>query len=207
MLWVLDLDDTVYGPSAELERQFINRIAQVLSQLSDVPQDSLGELIYPLMKKHRTDFAVVAFALEHGISHEDLVKKIFSGVDLHKFNLALRPGIRTILDIPDETQILTNAPGPFAEHVLRHFRALDRIHDIHGSGLQALVKKPAPIVYDRIEHDGKIVMIDDKEQNLVVPKNRGWTTVWFPITMPTQPVPAHVDYCLADLTPLPSLVS
>lgn len=207
MLWVFDMDDTLYTPASLLEQAIRRRVVTLLSELTGLHGDELTRYVYTLLERHQTDFAVVAYSLETGMNYDELLQQLYPFVDLRRLPLVLRPGVFAALNAPGETCVLTNAPTRYARHLLRHLRLFDQIDTVYGSGPEMRVKKPASIAYDRIQYDGPVVMIDNKHKNLIIPKERGWTTVWFPTFSHEGSLPPHVDHCLTDLTSLPNLIS
>ncbi len=206
MLWVFDMDNTVYGPTHLIEQTVVQRMKIVLSKLVTIEEGSYASLKETLKKKHGTDETILAFALEFHLPYEDLIRQTYLASSFSIFALGLRKGASIIPTLPGEKCILTNSPRIFAHEMLSFLDVAHWFQSLYANGPETPIKKPDAPAYRSIKHTGQVVMIDDSEKNLIVPKQLGWTTVWFPEQPQSSPAPEHIDHTIEDLASLCDLV-
>jgi len=206
MLWIFDMDNTVYGPANIIKQTVVQRMKIVLSKLVGIKEEEFISLQELLKNKHKTDDTVLAFALEFHLPYENLIRQIYLASDLSVFSISLRKGAHHIPQLPGQKWILTNSPYIFAKEILAFLNIGDWFQQIHANGPKTLIKKPLASAYRHIEYHGRIIMVEDSEKNLVVPKRLGWTTVWFLEQPQKSPLPTHIDYQIQDLASLCDLI-
>jgi putative hydrolase of the HAD superfamily len=206
MLWVFDMDNTLYGPTQEIERIVTARMKAVLCARAVIPEDAYEKRRGELKRIHATDDTILAFAMEYGLPYEDLIRETYLFQPLSCYEMGLRPGAKTIQDLPGKKSVLTNSPILYAQAILTCFGITSWFETIYANQPATPIKKPLPAAYRHIVSQEPVVMIEDSEANLLVPKQLGWTTIWFPVRQQEPPFPPHVDHVIDDLSLLRGLL-
>jgi putative hydrolase of the HAD superfamily len=191
--WVFDLDDTLYPATLRLGQRINDRItAYVMRELA--------------LSRAEADRLRERYFREHGITLSGLIAH--HGVDpvhylddIHAIDLdALRPQpdlVAALERLPGRRIVHTNGSRAHAARVLARVGLTDLIDAVYAIEDKGLVPKPGAEAYARIiAADGydpaRAAMVEDKAENLRVPKDLGMATVWVAHEEGT-PAPPYVD--------------
>ena len=198
--WVFDLDDTLYPATLRLGQRINDRItAYVMRELA--------------LSRPEADRLRERYFREHGITLAGLVAH--HGVDpvhylddIHAIDLdALRPQpdlVAALERLPGRRIVHTNGSRAHAARVLGRVGLTDLIDAVYAIEDKGLVPKPGAEAYARIiAADGydpaRAAMVEDKAENLRVPKDLGMATVWV-AHEEGAPAPAYVDRRITRLS-------
>lgn len=210
--WVFDLDNTLYPSDCDLWPKIDQRITLFLGLLFGLDGMSARALQKYYYQRYGTTLR--GLMEEYGIGPDDFLEFTH---DIDRSSLLPDPALaRAITALPGRKLILTNGSR---EHALRTAGALgleamfDDIFDIADADF---VPKPAAQAYerffDRHEVDPlRAVMFDDLARNLVIPHERGMTTVLVlpkpgqddhreAFEIPSGETTAYIDFATSDLT-------
>jgi putative hydrolase of the HAD superfamily len=209
--WVFDLDNTLYPADCDLWRKIDQRITLFLANLFGLDGISARALQKYYYQRYGTTLR--GLMEDHAIGAAEFLAFVH---DIDRSSLNPNLSLATaITALPGRKLILTNGSR---DHALRTAEALglaamfDDIFDIVAA---ELLPKPALLVYERFfsKHavdPSKAAIFEDLDRNLVVPHQKGMTTVLivpkpgqadhrepFEITG-TEALP-HVDFATNDL--------
>jgi putative hydrolase of the HAD superfamily len=209
--WVFDLDNTLYPASCDLWPRIDQRITLYLSYLFGLDGISSRALQKYYYRRYGTTLR--GLMEEYGIGPEDFLD-FTHDIDRSSLlpDLALASAITAL---PGRKLILTNGSR---EHASRTARALgleaifEEIFDIADADF---VPKPAAATYERFFErlavdPARAVMFEDLAKNLVIPHERGMTTVLV-VPKPGQmdhrdtfeifreAAPPYIDFVTSDL--------
>lgn len=205
MLWIFDLDGTIYYPVTPVEKAVVNRMRNFFSTRLGIPVDEYEALRLHLKQKHRTEYTLQAFCREYGWNFDEVVKECYLTVSYKDIGIQPTPGLQTIQELPGEKWILTNAPVAYAKTILQQVGVREVFTRILGLGETESFTKPHPEAYQRVQHHGPIIMIEDTPANLHIPKELGWTTVLLILSDKMETPPTYVDMVINDLSELHKL--
>jgi putative hydrolase of the HAD superfamily len=209
--WVFDLDNTLYPADCDLWPKIDQRIMLYLGHLFGLDGMSARALQKYYYERYGTTLR--GLMEEHGIGPDDFLNFTH---DIDRSSLLPNPALATAISaLPGRKLILTNGSR---EHALRTAGALgleamfDDIFDIADADF---VPKPAALAYERFldRHEvdpARAVMFDDLTRNLLIPHEKGMTTVLvvpkpgqmdhreaFEITLGETDL--HIDFVTSDL--------
>jgi putative hydrolase of the HAD superfamily len=209
--WVFDLDNTLYPADCDLWPKIDQRITLYLSHLFGLD----GMSSRALQKYYYQHYGTTLRGLmeEHGIGPDDFLD-FTHDIDRSSLlpDLALANAITAL---PGRKLILTNGSR---EHALRTARALGleaMFEDIFDIADADFMPKPAAATYERFfeRHavdPARAVMFEDLAKNLIIPHERGMTTVLV-VPKPGQmdhrdgfeifreAAPPYIDFVTSDL--------
>lgn len=209
--WVFDLDNTLYPAGCDLWPKIDQRITHYLAHLFGL--DGMSSRALQKYYYERYGTTLRGLMEEHGVGPDDFLRFTH---DIDRSSLTPDPGLASaIAALPGRKLILTNGSR---EHALRTAgvlgveSAFDAIFDIADANF---LPKPAAATYERFfdlhaVDPAKAVMFDDLARNLVVPHERGMTTVLV-VPKPGQadhresfeimrdPEPSYIDFVTSDL--------
>jgi putative hydrolase of the HAD superfamily len=192
-VWVFDLDNTLYPPDSDLWPMIDERITLFLMELfglDGVSSRALQKHFY-----HRYGTTLRGLIDEHQIDAAEFLAFVH---DIDRSSLAPNPWLaEEIAALPGRKLILTNGSR---EHALRTAERLglgEVFEDAFDIVAASFVPKPAPEVYESFFRKYGIeptraAMFEDIARNLVVPHQRGMTTVL------VRPHAAQKDFREAD---------
>jgi putative hydrolase of the HAD superfamily len=209
--WVFDLDNTLYPADSDLWPKIDQRITLFLAHLFGL--DGISSRALQKYYYQRYGTTLRGLMEEHGIGRDDFLD-FTHDIDRSSLlpNLALATAITAL---PGRKLILTNGSR---EHALRTAEALGletMFEDIFDIAAADFVPKPAAVTYERfferhVVDPARAVMFEDLARNLIIPHERGMTTVLvvpkpgqinhrdaFEIT--SEAVPPHIDFVTNDL--------
>jgi putative hydrolase of the HAD superfamily len=187
--WVFDLDNTLYPADCDLWPKIDQRITLYLSHLFGL--DGMSSRALQKYYYQRYGTTLRGLMEEYGIGPKDFLD-FTHDIDRSSLlpDLALAGAITAL---PGRKLILTNGSR---EHALRTARALGleaMFEDIFDIADADFVPKPAAATYERFfeRHavdPARAVMFDDLAINLIIPHERGMTTVL------VVPKPGQMDH-------------
>jgi putative hydrolase of the HAD superfamily len=187
--WVFDLDNTLYPADCDLWPKIDQRITLYLSYLFGL--DGMSSRALEKYYYQRYGTTLRGLMEEHGIGPDGFLD-FTHDIDRSSLlpDLALASAITAL---PGRKLILTNGSR---EHALRTARALGleaMFEDIFDIADADFVPKPAAATYERFfeRHavdPARAVMFDDLAINLIIPHERGMTTVL------VVPKPGQMDH-------------
>jgi putative hydrolase of the HAD superfamily len=209
--WVFDLDNTLYPSDSDLWPKIDQRITLFLAHLFGL--DGMSSRALQKYYYQRYGTTLRGLMEEHDIGPDDFLD-FTHDIDRSSLlpNLALATAITAL---PGRKLILTNGSR---EHAFRTAEALGIeaiFEDIFDIAAADFVPKPQAATYERFfeRHavdPARAVMFEDLARNLIIPHERGMTTVLvvpkpgqmdhraaFEIT--SEAVPPHIDYITSDL--------
>jgi putative hydrolase of the HAD superfamily len=209
--WVFDLDNTLYPSDSDLWPKIDQRITLFVAHFFGL--DGMSGRALQKYYYQRYGTTLRGLMEEHGIGPDDFLD-FTHDIDRSSLlpNLALATAITAL---PGRKLILTNGSR---DHALRTAEALGieaMFEDIFDIAAADFVPKPQAATYERFleRHavdPARAVMFEDLARNLVIPHERGMTTVLvvpkpgqmdhrdaFEIT--SEAVPPHIDFVTSDL--------
>ncbi len=209
--WVFDLDNTLYPVDCDLWPKIDQRITLFLVNLFGLDGISARALQKYYYQRYGTTLR--GLMEDHAIGAAEFLAFVH---DIDRSSLNPNLSLATaITALPGRKLILTNGSR---DHALRTAEALglaatfDDIFDIVAA---ELLPKPAPLAYERFfrKHaidPGKAAMFEDLDRNLVIPHEKGMTTVLIipkpgqadhrePFELPGAKALPHVDFATHDL--------
>jgi len=209
--WVFDLDNTLYPPGCDLWPKIDARITLFMGHLFGL--DGMSSRALQKYYYQRYGTTLRGLMEEYGVSAEEFLGFAH---DIDRSSLAPNPLLaEAILALPGRKLIFTNGSRDHAQltaAALGLGDIFDAIFDIADAGF---VPKPAPENYARFldKHEvdpARAVMFEDLARNLVIPHERGMTTVLVapkpgetdhrePFEIVTDTVPAHIDFVVTEL--------
>jgi putative hydrolase of the HAD superfamily len=209
--WVFDLDNTLYPADCDLWPKIDQRITLYLSYLFGL--DGMSSRALQKYYYQRYGTTLRGLMEEHGLGPAEFLD-FTHDIDRSSLlpDLALA---RAITDLPGRKLILTNGSR---EHALRTARALGletMFEDIFDIADADFVPKPAAATYERfferhVVDPARAVMFEDLAKNLIIPHERGMTTVLV-VPKPGQmdhrdafeifreAAPPYIDFVTSDL--------
>jgi putative hydrolase of the HAD superfamily len=209
--WVFDLDNTLYPADCDLWPKIDQRITLYLSYLFGLDGMSSRALQKYYYRRYGTTLR--GLMVEYGIGPEEFLDFTH---DIDRSSLLPNPALATaITALPGRKLILTNGSR---EHALLTAGALGLeaiFEDIFDIADADFVPKPAAATYERFfeRHavdPARAVMFEDLAKNLIIPHERGMTTVLvvpepgqrdhrevFEITH--DPATPYIDFVTSDL--------
>lgn len=145
---ILDLDNTLYPASADMERLTVGKMNEYCARLLGVGPDEAAAIRRERMPNYGTTLEWLM--AEHGFTDtEDYFSYVHP--DGEEDTIAFDPGLGPFLDSIDLPKyVFTNAPMEHAERVLRKLRIADRfvrVFDVRFCGLKG---KPAASAFDGV---------------------------------------------------------
>ena len=209
--WVFDLDNTLYPADSDLWPKIDQRITLFLVHLFGL--DGMSSRALQKYYYQRYGTTLRGLMEEHDVGPHDFLD-FTHDIDRSSLlpNLALASAIAAL---PGRKLILTNGSR---EHALRTADALGlkaMFEDIFDIAAADFVPKPQAATYERfferhMVDPAQAVMFEDLARNLIIPHERGMTTVLvvpkpgqmdhrdaFEIT--SEAVPPHIDFVTSDL--------
>lgn len=197
-VWVFDLDNTLYPPSARLFDQIEVLMTKYVMEALDVDHDVANHLRDQYWKQHGTTLA--GLMREHDVDPGPYLDKVH---DITLDHLQPAPDLRAhIQNLPGRKIIYTNGPQIHAERVTQA-RGLSGIFDaIYGVEHAGFEPKPDRAAFDKVfALDGLNpalgAMFEDEARNLSVPHDLGMKTV---LVRPTPLVRPYIHHHTDDLT-------
>ncbi len=197
-VWVFDLDNTLYPPSANLFAEIEVRMTRYVMQALGVDRPRADLLRRDYWRRYGTTLA--GLMREHGVSPGPYLDEV------HDIDLSgLRPDpalAQAIRDLPGRKIVYTNGPRSHAQRVTAA-RGLGGVFDaLYGVEEANFLPKPERAAFQRIfALDGlqpaTAAMFEDDSRNLLIPHEMGMKTVHVSARPPTQD--AHVHHHTSDL--------
>ena len=196
---LLDLDHTLYPSTAPTLQAVDARITRFIAERLDLDTARADRLRREFCDTHGTTLR--GLELHHGIGRDeytdfiqDLEDHLMPAPDPELRDWLLRTSAR------HPTYIFTNARRDWADRCLRHLGIHDLLHADHATepppgrafagifdiGFMEWAGKPHRSAFEKVERhvlarhpeDSDLVFADDRLENLVAARARGWHTVW-----------------------------
>lgn len=206
MVWLFDLDNTLYPVQNGLMEVISERINRYIERHLNLPP-SLAE---GMREAYYGQYgSSIGGLFRHCQIDADEFLDYVHDVPLETY---IKPNPRLdwlLTELPGHKYLFTNAPEEYARRTLqilgveRHFAG---IFDIRFSDLEG---KPAPHVYEKVlaalgRPAGECWLVEDSVINLLPARALGCHTVWLTPNGAMQP--EYVEYVINDLDELPFLV-
>lgn len=206
-VWVFDMDGTLYSP---VERVWDATVKGMLEHFRDdlgLPVDLSQEEQDRLRKKWNTRQTTVAYLNEFKLDFDQIIATTHLPI-LDSIAIKVRAGAESIQHLPGKKIVLTNSPESFAHALLKKLGIHHFFDEVLGLRHDLCLAKPNPDSYKRVTEGEQTIMIEDWEENLLVPRNMGWKTIWFPEQDQSHRpmMPAHVHMHITSLAELQQLV-
>ncbi len=204
-VWVFDLDNTLYPPSARLFDQIEVRMTDWVMTALTVSRAEADRLRVHYWATYGTTLA--GLMQEHGVDPGPYLSHVHE-IDMSHLVIDRELAAR-ITDLPGRKIVYTNGCAPYAERVLAA-RGLNRVFDaVYGVEHAGFRPKPERSAFEAIfAIDGvearRSAMFEDDPRNLAAPHEMGMRTVH----VAPEPAPArHIHHHTADLTGFLSMLS
>lgn len=201
-LWLFDLDDTLYGPTAPYRDVVVARMKLSVCARGLCTRENYDQRGNELRRAWKTDDTTLAFALEHGVDFDELMSEVYDGIIMTDVPIHLRPGVEAIERLPGIKGVFSNAPHRRIRDILCHFNIDALFSVIHGIAPCTRVGKPHDEAYVLASHGfEEIAMVEDREENLLPALRRGWRCFHLPTigATPSANQRIHVIHSFADL--------
>ncbi len=177
---LFDLDDTLYKPTSGLMQEISERMSEYMVTRIGISPDDVDRQRKDYWARYGTTLR--GLYIERHVDPHDFLDFVHD-VDIEKYLQRDERLDAMLTHLPQTKAIFTNAPGDYAQRVLRalgvekHFAQIFDIHFIE------YASKPNPLAYARVVAalpvpPTECLMIDDIARNLVPAKELGMTTVW-----------------------------
>ncbi|MFV0300930.1 MAG: pyrimidine 5'-nucleotidase [Paracoccus sp. (in: a-proteobacteria)] len=176
-VWIFDLDNTLYHPSAALFAQIERRMTDYVARELGMTPDQAARLRDDYWRRHGTTLA--GLMTEHGIEPGPYLAEVHD-IDM----TVLRPDpalARAIRALPGRKIIHTNADSAYAGRVLQR-RGLNLFDAVWGVEEVGFHPKPDPRAYACVIEaeaidPARAAFFEDDPRNLLVPHDLGMRTV------------------------------
>lgn len=196
-VWIFDLDNTLYPPSARLFDQIEVKMTDYVMRALGVSREEADEMRARYWREYGTTLA--GLMDRHGI---DPLAYLADVHDISFASLTPDPALAAEIDaLPGRKIVFTNGDAPYARKVLAA-RGLDQVlPDVHGVEHTDFIPKPERAAYEKVLSDAGIdpreaAMFEDDPRNLAVPHDMGMQCV---LIAPPQPPAAHLHWQTEDL--------
>jgi putative hydrolase of the HAD superfamily len=173
VLWLVDLDNTLYDASWRVMGEINVRMTRYISEFLGIPIEQASRLRERYW--HRYGATLLGLIAHHGVNAQEFLKATHPNHELPAFVRPIRGERARLLKLAGERWLLTNAPYEYAEHVLRliglrHcFTRIVTIDDMVVCG--RLCPKPSVHLMRRLlrlsgRKASGVVLIDDHDENL-----------------------------------------
>lgn len=199
-VWVFDLDNTLYPPSARLVEQINRRMTEFIMDALKVDRAGAGRLRRDYWRRYGTTLA--GLMAHHGVDPDPYLAQVH---DIALDGILPDPDLRAaIAALPGRRVVHTNGAAVHAQRVLAA-RGLGGVFDaVYGLEHAGYRSKPAEAAFATVHaQDGldptAAVMIEDDPRNLEVPHRIGMATV---LVAPMPDPRPHIHHHTDDLTAL-----
>ena len=196
-VWVFDLDNTLYPPSARLFDQIKVRMTRFVMQALDVDEAHATHLREEYWRRYGTTLA--GLMREHAVDPGPYLDEVH---DISLDALQPAPDLRdAIAALPGRKVVYTNGPRIHAERVVTArglAAAFDALYGVEDAGF---LPKPEPAAFQRVFRRGGIdpkhsAMFEDDPRNLEHPHAAGMKTV---LVGPPVGKATHIHHQTQDL--------
>ena len=195
LVWVFDLDNTLYPPACNLFAQIERNMQDYIQKLLHVPPDEARRIQKGYFRSHGTTLR--GLMEEHHIDPNDFLDHVHV-IDLS--HIPVDDGlIQGLKALPGRKVIFTNGSTKHAENIIRHLRIEDFFEGIFDIVAAQFVPKPAMPPYhgmlDFFAIDPtRAVMAEDMPRNLEPAARLGMATVLVTGSHFVRPEDVVADY-------------
>jgi putative hydrolase of the HAD superfamily len=203
MVWVFDLDNTLYPASCNLFKQVDARMAAFIAELLSIEEDAARALQKRYYRDHGTTLR--GLMVEHGMTADRFLEFVHA-IDVTP--VPPNPALDAALGaLQGRKLIFTNGSTRHAENVLGRLGVGHRFEAIFDIVAADYVPKPDPAAYHGFlrQHDvapAVACMLEDLPRNLVPAASLGMTTVLVKGTHELTEIDAagdHIHHVTDDL--------
>jgi putative hydrolase of the HAD superfamily len=176
--WVFDLDNTLYPPDSDLWPMIDQRISLFVMDMFGL--DGLSARALQKYYYHRYGTTLRGLIEEHAVGPDEFLAFVH---EIDRSSLAPNPPLaREIAALPGRKLILTNGSRDHALRTAAQLGLSALFEDAFDIVAANMVPKPAPEAYDAFfkkygVEPSRAAMFEDIARNLIVPHERGMTTV------------------------------
>ncbi|KAA9010126.1 pyrimidine 5'-nucleotidase [Histidinibacterium aquaticum] len=204
-VWVFDLDNTLYDPSARLFAQIETRMAAWIMRELDVDEVEAQRLRADYWRGHGTTLS--GLMVEHGVDPVPFLEDVH---DIDLSGLTPDPALAGAIGaLPGRRIVFTNGDRPYAHRVLAARGLTDCFDAVYGIEHADYRPKPQQAAYEAVFALDSLLpsegaMFEDDPRNLAVPHSLGMRTV----LVGPEPLPQdHIHHHTSDLTDFLSQLS
>ncbi len=203
--WVFDLDGTLYSSVDTVWQYLLAEMTRHFTEDHGLAFDGSVEEQSRLRKKWNTKQTTIAYLNEFNLDFDTVIDATHLPI-VAKVPIQARHGLTSIRDLPGKKWILTNSPDSFARAMLKRLEIEDVFDGVYGIHKHLQFAKPDPKSYARVPVGSRVFMIEDWDNNLLIPHQLGWTTVHFPEDeVQAEPQP-HIHNTIRSLEELYLLI-
>jgi putative hydrolase of the HAD superfamily len=203
MVWVFDLDNTLYPASCNLFKQVDARMAAFIAELLSIEEDAARALQKRYYRDHGTTLR--GLMVEHGMTADRFLEFVHA-IDVTP--VLPNPALDAALGaLQGRKLIFTNGSTRHAENVLGRLGISHRFEAIFDIVAADYVPKPDPAAYHGFLRQHEVApavacMLEDLPRNLVPAASLGMTTVLVKGTHELTEIDAagdHIHHVTEDL--------
>lgn len=202
LIFLFDLDNTLYPRSSGLLRHLDQRINAYLRDLLDLSEDAVDELRRRYVSEYGTTLR--GCQVELGVDPREYIARTHT-IDPRLYISPDKAVERTLRELPGMKVVFSNSPKIHVDRVLSALDLTQMFDKVYTIEFFEYVGKPDRSAYERVLADlnadpERCVMIEDTPVNLVVPYEMGMTTVLISDDLDFKP--DYVDYAVKELLEL-----
>jgi len=194
-VWVFDLDNTLYPPSARLFDQIERRMSAYICRTLGLTEAEAGALRDDYWRRYGTTLS--GLMAEHDMAPDPFLAEVH---DIDFSGLAPDPALAAaIRRLPGRRIVYTNGDGTYAGHVLAARGLTDCFDAVYGIEHANYLPKPEQAAFEAVfALDGLApdqgAMFEDDTRNLTAPHSMGMRTVHVgPVHQPADHIHHHTD--------------
>jgi putative hydrolase of the HAD superfamily len=206
-VWIFDLDDTLHNAGAHVFPYLSRSMTQYLMTHLDLDEQQAGELRRHYWQKYGA--TLHGLVRHHGTDPHHFLHHTHQLPDLH--NMLIRAaGLRAaLLRIKGRKIIFTNAPGAYAERVLRLLKVRNLFETVFSIESTRFQPKPSTQGFLRLLRvmrlqAARCTMVEDNLPALQTAKKLGMKTVY---VSPNPRRPSYVDVRIGSVLELPRIAA
>lgn len=212
-IWLFDYDLTLYGFE---EHGVLDSLDRNITQFVATHLGLEGERANRIRRDYCQEYGTTLGGLQarHGVAPHDYFDFIHgSGVQLPAHD----PRKKALLQaLPGMRFVFTNARRDWAERGLASMGIADCFAGLFDLEFCDWLGKPARLPYQKVEEGlralghtwdrpGRLVLLDDKTENLNTARELGWSTVW--VHPEAKSIPSSYDWSISHLLDLAQVVA
>lgn len=206
-VWIFDLDDTLHDASAHIFPHINRAMTQYLMTHLDLSEEDANQLRRQYWRRYGA--TLQGLMRHHGTNPHHFLYHTHRFPQLESM-LMQTHGLRTVLrQLPGRKIVFTNAPGAYAEQVLKLLKVRDLFEGVFSIESTRFHPKPSPIGfmhllrYFRLQAN-RCTMVEDSLPALQTAKKLGMRTIYI---HPKAKRRTFVDACLRSVLALPRMAA